>query len=356
MGFALNIIKYSWEILVKSPSFALGVCLENTHQIPTVSPTIPPSPDYTPASPDYSPASDMEFDPSKHPSSDHISPLPATSPFLSSIDDSSDSDIPDTPPSPTHGTPFTETTLSTQRSPTASCALRRRVMILTPGQPIPHGQPYRYHPNGPVHMMTARKRVGPLHTHRLAVRHSIDYYFLDHFSSDDSSSSSSSSSSSETSLDSSTDALSDSASSRSSSDYSLPVSPSCTRPNHNLCSLVPSIHCSSIDSERPSHYSSSASPSRKRSRLLIASVPLSSPTLGALSHARADLLPSPKRIKRSESVTDLEGFSKDSFEPYEPREVGLGVDFKNESSELSRSRGTDLEMDVDVVRSDGIEI
>ncbi|GJS39684.1 hypothetical protein Tco_0564727 [Tanacetum coccineum] len=38
--------------------------------------------------------------------------------------------------------------------------------------PIPHGRPYRYHLNGPVHMMTARKRVGPLPTHRLA-RHSL---------------------------------------------------------------------------------------------------------------------------------------------------------------------------------------
>ncbi|GKD83245.1 hypothetical protein Tco_1350084, partial [Tanacetum coccineum] len=68
-----------------------------------------------------------------------IPPLPTTSPFLSSTDDSSDSDIPDTPPSPTYDTPFTETTLSTQRSPVASSALRRRVMILLPGQPIPHG-------------------------------------------------------------------------------------------------------------------------------------------------------------------------------------------------------------------------
>ncbi|GJY94222.1 hypothetical protein Tco_0510583, partial [Tanacetum coccineum] len=64
-------------------------------------------------------------------------------------------------------------------------------------QTIPHGRPYRYHLNGPVHMMTARKRVGPLPTHRLAVRHSVDYSSLDHFSLDDSSSSSSS----ETSLD-----------------------------------------------------------------------------------------------------------------------------------------------------------
>nr|GEY48400.1 hypothetical protein [Tanacetum cinerariifolium] len=72
----------------------------DTILIPIVSPTIPPSPDYTPASPDYSPASDMEFDPSEDPSSDHI-PLPTTSPFLSSTDDSSGSDIHDTPPSPT---------------------------------------------------------------------------------------------------------------------------------------------------------------------------------------------------------------------------------------------------------------
>ncbi|GJQ88863.1 hypothetical protein Tco_0000002 [Tanacetum coccineum] len=43
---------------------------------------------------------------------------------------------------------------------------------------------------------------------------------------------------------------------------------------------------------------------------------LSSPTLGALSYARADLLPSPKRIRIPETATDLEGCSEDSFEPY----------------------------------------
>ncbi|GJU95528.1 putative reverse transcriptase domain-containing protein [Tanacetum coccineum] len=325
----------------------------DTTPIPTVSPTIPPSPDYTPASPDYSPASDTEFDPSEDLSSDHIPPLPVTSAFLSSTDDSSDSDTPDTPPSPTHGTPFTETTLSTQRSPVAFGALRRRVMVLAPGQPIPHGRPYRYHLNGSVHMMTARKRVGPLPTHRLAVRYSVDYSSSDHFSSDDSSSSSSS----ETSLDSSADALSDSASSRSSSDHSLPTPSSGMRPSHHLCSLVPSIHRSSTAiSERPSHDSSSASPSRKRSRSPAASVPLSSPTLGSFSYARANLLSSPKRIRSSKTATDLEGCSEDSFEPYVPREAGLGVDFVDESSESSRHRGTDLEMDVDVVRSDGIDI
>ncbi|GJU76938.1 hypothetical protein Tco_1274008 [Tanacetum coccineum] len=329
----------------------------DTTPTPIVSPTIPPSPDYTPVSPDYSPASDTEFDLSEDPSSDHVPPLPATLPFLSSTDDSSDSDIPDTPPSPTHGTPFTETTLSTQSSPVASGALRRRVMVLALEQPIPHGRPYHYHLNGLVHMMTVRKRVGPLPTHRLAVRHSVDYSYSDYFSLDDSSRDSSSSSSSETSLDSSADALSDSASSRSSSDHSLPTPSSGMRPSHYLCSLVPSIHRSSAAiSDRPSHDSSSASPSRKRNRSPAASVPLSSPTLGALSYARADLLPSPKRIRSPESTTDLEGCSEDSFEPYVPRETGLGVDFVDESSEPSRFRQTDLEMDVDVVRSNGIDI
>nr|GFD16069.1 hypothetical protein [Tanacetum cinerariifolium] len=139
---------------------------------------------YTPASPDYSPASDTKSDPSEDPSPDHIPPLPATSPFLSSTDDSSNSDILDTPPSPTHSTTFTETTLSTQRSPVASGSLRRRVMTLT--------------------------------LDNLSLMVDLDYSSPDHFSSNDSSRDSLSSSSSETSSDSSEDALSDSASSRSS--------------------------------------------------------------------------------------------------------------------------------------------
>ncbi|GKD02968.1 hypothetical protein Tco_1177942 [Tanacetum coccineum] len=195
-------------------------------------------------------------------------------------------------------------------------------------------------------MMTARKRVGSLPTHCLAVRHSVDYSPSYHFSSDDSSSSSSS----ETSSDSSADALSDSASRHSSSDHSLPVSSSGMRSSHQLCSLVPSVHHSSIISERPYHDSSSVSLSRKRSRYPVASIPLSSSMPGALSVARADLLPSPKRIRSLESATDLEGCLEDSFESYVPREVRLGVDV--ESLEQSRSIGTDLEVDVNVEGSD----
>ncbi|GKB98348.1 putative reverse transcriptase domain-containing protein [Tanacetum coccineum] len=198
-------------------------------------------------------------------------------------------------------------------------------------QPIPYGRPYRYHLNGLVRMITARKRVGPLPTHRLAVRHSVDYSSSDHFSSDDSLRDSSSSSSSESSSDSSADALSDSAS-------SLFI-----------------VHRTAAISDRPSHDSSSASPSRKRSRSPAASVPLSSPIPGALSSTRADLLPSPKRIRSPKTATDVKGCSEDSFEPYVPREAGLRVDFEDESSESSRSRGTDLEMDIEMLfRAEGL--
>nr|GEU92889.1 E-beta-farnesene synthase [Tanacetum cinerariifolium] len=232
---------------------------------------------------DYSPASDTESDPSKDLSSDHIPPLPATSSFLSSTDDSSDNDIPDTPPSPTHDTPLTETTLSTQISPAASGLFRRRVMVLVPRQPIPHGRPYRYHLNGLVHTMTTRKRVGP---------------------------DSSPSSSLETSSDSPSDDVFDP-----SSYHSLPT---------------PS-------SGRQSHDSSSASPSHNRSRSPAASVSLSLPISRSLSYARANLLPSPKRVKSSEFATNLEDSLAERFDP-------------------SRSRGTELEMDVDVVRSNRIDI
>nr|GFA62969.1 hypothetical protein [Tanacetum cinerariifolium] len=112
-----------------------------TIEIPIIAPTIPPSPDYTPSSPDYSPASETESDPTEDPSSGHIPPLLAISSFLSSGDDTTDSDTPDTTPSPTHDTPFNEITASTQRSPVIP---RRRVTILAPGQPIPHDSSSRH--------------------------------------------------------------------------------------------------------------------------------------------------------------------------------------------------------------------
>nr|GEY25309.1 hypothetical protein [Tanacetum cinerariifolium] len=165
-------------------------------------------------------------------------------------------------------------------------------MILAPGHHIPHGRPYRYHPNWPVHMMTARKTVGPVPTHRLAVRHSVDYSSLDHFTSDDSLRDSSSSSSSETSSYSPSDDLSDSSSSHSSYDHSLPALPSFSQEERSPTTSV--LRCS--------------------------------PILGALSPARADLLSPPKRIKSSGFVTDLEDCLDESSKLSVPRETSLRDD------------------------------
>nr|GEX33129.1 hypothetical protein [Tanacetum cinerariifolium] len=183
-------------------------------ETPIIAPTIPPSPDYTPASPDYS----------LHPRQN--------------------SDTPDTPPSSTHDIPFTEITDSTQGSPVIP---RRRVMILPPRQPIPHGRPYRYHPNGPVYMMTARKRVKLLLVQQLSVRHSVDR------------------------------SSSDSSSRHSLSDHSSPDLPS-----------------------------TSAGPSRKRRRSPMTSVPALPLVSEALSSVRADLIPAPKRVRDIGYLADVE--------------------------------------------------
>nr|GEY50906.1 putative reverse transcriptase domain-containing protein [Tanacetum cinerariifolium] len=70
-------------------------------------------------------------------------------------------------PPPTTETPITAPTIPpspdyTPASPDYSPASETK-------QPISHGRPYRYHPNGPVHMMTARKRVRPLPVQDLSV-------------------------------------------------------------------------------------------------------------------------------------------------------------------------------------------
>ncbi|GJZ28303.1 hypothetical protein Tco_0572950 [Tanacetum coccineum] len=274
-------------ILDITPVITPPITQTDTIVIPTeiliIAPTIPPSPDYTPVSPDYSPTSDTDSDPSEDPSSDHIPPLPAILPFLSSVDDIIDSDTPDTPP--THGTPFTEITSSTQRSPVIPLRL---VMILAPRQPIPYGRPYRYHLNGPVHMMTVRKKVGPLPVHQLAVRHSVDHSSSDHFSPDDSARDSSLDSSSEASSDFHSDALFDS-----------------------------SLRHSLLDHSSPDLPSTSAGPSRKRRRSPMTSVLALAPVSGALSPVHADLIPSPKRVRDSGYLADVE---------VDPRETSLRDD------------------------------
>nr|GEY37764.1 hypothetical protein [Tanacetum cinerariifolium] len=231
------------------------------------------------------------------PSSGHIPPLPAISPFLSLDDDTTDSDTPDTPPSPTHGTPFTD--------PEITVIPRRRVMILAPRQPILHGRPYHYHTNGPVHMMTARKRVGSLPVQQLDVRHFANHSSSGYFYLDDLDRDSSSDSSSEASSDFHSDASSDSSSRYLLSDHYSPDLPS-----------------------------TSAGPSRKRRRSPMTSVPALPLVSGALSHVRADLIHSPKRVRDSGYLADVE---------VGPRETSLRDDVI--------ARGSDehhLEQDIDL--------
>ncbi|GJR86203.1 hypothetical protein Tco_0210214 [Tanacetum coccineum] len=87
----------------------------------------------------------------------------------------------------------------------------------------------------------------------------------------------------------------------------------------------------------PNLPNTSSGPSRKRRKSPMTYVHALPPVSRALSLVCADLIPSPKRIRS-------------------PEEVGLGVDVEDESSKQSRSRGTDIEVDDDVERSDGIDI
>nr|GEW02344.1 hypothetical protein [Tanacetum cinerariifolium] len=177
-------------------------------------------------------------------------------------------------------------------------------MILAPRQPIPHGRLYRCHPNGPVHMVTARKRVGPLPVQQLAVRYSFDYSSLEYFSLDDSTRDSLSYSSSEASSDFHSDASSDSSSRHSLSDHS------------------------SLDL-----LSTSAGPSCKRRRSLMTYVPALPPVSGALSPVRADLIPLPKRVRDSDYLADVE---------VGPRETSLRDDVIPRGSDKPH-----LEQDID---------
>ncbi|GJV21406.1 retrovirus-related pol polyprotein from transposon TNT 1-94 [Tanacetum coccineum] len=151
---------------------------------------------------------------------------------------------------------------------------RRLVVLVLPGQQIPIGRPYRTQPNRVLKMLTARKSVRPLPTHRIALRYSADYSSSDHFTLDDSLLDSPSDSSLETSLDSNLDTSSDSPSRHSLSGHFISDSP---------CDLPTAI---------------STRPSRKRRR-------------------------------DYDSVTDFEVSLEEGFVPYVPREIGLGVDVKD---------------------------
>ncbi|GKF25960.1 hypothetical protein Tco_0081854, partial [Tanacetum coccineum] len=142
--------------------------------------------------------------------------LPYTSPFL--YTDSFDSDTYKRPPSqdsyiarwrstvaarssplssPTHDSSPVDVTLPTRQILPAPPGLPRRPAILIlPGQPILIGRPYHTQPNEVRKMLTARKSVRPLPSHRLTLRYSESHSPSDHFSPDNFASDTSSSSSS----------------------------------------------------------------------------------------------------------------------------------------------------------------
>ncbi|GKE83265.1 hypothetical protein Tco_1553265 [Tanacetum coccineum] len=151
-------------------------------------------------------------------------------------------------------------------------------------------------------MMTARKRVRPLPTQLLAVRHSADH--------------SSSDSSSEASSDFHSDASSDSSSGHSLSYHSSP--------------------------DLPSTY---VGLSHKRRRSPTTSVPALSLVSGVLSPVRADLIPSPKRVKDSGYLADVE---------IDPREISLRDDAIVKVNAL-RDKGIDARVVVESVDRDETE-
>nr|GEV28755.1 hypothetical protein [Tanacetum cinerariifolium] len=250
-----------------TPVITLPTTQTDTTVIPIettiIAPTIPPSLDYTPASPDYSPASDTESNPSEDPSSLH----------------------------------FYHQLMTPQ---TVIHQIHHHHLLM----PILQGRSYRYHPNRPVHMMTARKKVGTLPVQQLTVRYSIDHFSSDYFSPYDSTRDSSLNSSSEASSDFHSDASTDS-----------------------------SLRHSLLDHSSPDLPSTSVRLSRKRHRSSMTSVPALPHVFRALSPAHADLIPSLKRVRDFGYLADVEA---------DPRETSLNDDV--------RVKGTDephLEQDID---------
>ncbi|GKC29724.1 hypothetical protein Tco_1037018 [Tanacetum coccineum] len=105
-------------------------------------------------------------------SPEHISPLPAISPFLCT--DSSEA------PDSSNGPPSQDLYVATVAP-----------ILIRLGEAIPFGRPYRTHLNGPLKLLTARKRVGPLLARKLGYRR-VSPRSSDHRSSSSSSSSDSS--------------------------------------------------------------------------------------------------------------------------------------------------------------------
>ncbi|GKD85159.1 hypothetical protein Tco_1356313 [Tanacetum coccineum] len=280
-------------------------------------------------------------------------------------------------------------TASTLEIPTAST-------LEIPTAPIQPAPPTIVAPStdiiSPI-VLTVRKSVEPLPSHRLVLRYTSHHLLSDHFTSNSTSDSTLDSSSDHSSSD---HFLADhSSSGHSTSDqslcgYSSPSLPLGMRPRLWLRSPVSSTRFSSTAesspsdapattsdrcSHSPSHY---AGPSRKRCRSPISIVPSSIPASGALVPNHVDLLPSHKRfrdfISLKDSVEDdidddvladikvdvmaVETATAMDVEAGIDAGIGIkvdvGVDREDKDEEVKFSdRGT-MEVGVDVV--DGIDI
>ncbi|GJT46647.1 putative reverse transcriptase domain-containing protein [Tanacetum coccineum] len=273
-------------------------------------------------------------------SPEHIFPLPVISPFLCT-DSSEALDSSDGPPS--HD-PYVATVarwrsrVTTRPSSSSEFPIdpvtaplgthRRATILIRPREAIPFGRPYRTHLNGPRKLLTARKRVGPLPAHRLASRY-VSPRSLDHHSFSSSSSLDSSPVHS-LGLDASNQAHYGSSTRDVSPRLCYPPRRAprrsevfrhwCATPLSTLYPPITSESSSGDSSERPLHSSShSAGPSRKRCRSSVDSVPSSTPVIGSLTPAHADLLPHCKRFRDSYS-------SKASIEEDTPIEAEVDME------------------------------
>ncbi|GJU74784.1 hypothetical protein Tco_1266189 [Tanacetum coccineum] len=342
-----------------------------------------------PAAAVASPAGVLELDPHSSseadPSKSLLPPVlmaPMVLPFLCSDDSELDTELParHIPTTPISPGPSIDI-IPPVDAPPRVC--QQRAILIRPGQDIPIGRLYRTHPGGPCRALTARKSVGPLPYHRLALRYTSHY--LDRFTSGSSSDHSSSDHSSadhspadHTSCHPTPD--------QSLSRHSSPSIPLGMRPRLWLQSPVSSTRFSSTIESSPSDspattsdrhsysLSHSVGLSRKRCRSTATTVPSSIPASGALVHTRADLLPPRKRFKDSIPPKDSikENIEVDVLADIEvdativevatymdvdvrvdagiSMEVGVGFDIEDEDEDETESsnRGT-MDVGVDVV-------
>ncbi|GJW99708.1 hypothetical protein Tco_0183622 [Tanacetum coccineum] len=199
---------------------------------------------------------------------------------------------------------------------------RRAAILIRPGEAIPLGRPYHTHPNGPRKVMTARKRVVPLPTHRLAWRR------VSPRSSDHHPYSSSSSSGSSPAHSSGLDAPDQAHSGSSTRDVSL-IGLTPEEEHHDVVKALQSLVCRLIIYFVPVDF-----------------VPSSTLVIGSLAPTRADLLPPCKRFR--DSYSSEAGMEEDTEDdPIEteidPRDVRDDI----KEHEADTSAGDTVEVSID---------